>query len=152
MRDVEAPAEARFEVATETRSLPNERGAAIMSARFDHIDLRVPDLAAVIPFYRGLLPALGFIREVEIEDWFQLETEDGSEFFGITEDAGYRCNATRIAFRAASDPEVDTLARRLHEIGARNIEGPMLEAPGYYAVFFEDPFGNRLEVVHRAKF
>jgi hypothetical protein len=48
-----------------------------MSARFDHIDLSVPDLAAVIPFYRGLLPALGFIREVKIEDWFQLETEDG---------------------------------------------------------------------------
>lgn len=123
-----------------------------MSARFDHIDLRVPDLAAVITFYRGLLPALGFIREVKIEDWFQLETEDGSEFFGITKDPGYRCNATRIAFRAASDSEVDTLAQRLHEIGARNIEGPMLEAPGYYAVFFEDPFGNRLEVVHRAKF
>ena len=84
-----------------------------MSARFDHIDLSVPDLAAVIPFYRGLLPALGFIREVKIEDWFQLETEDGSEFFGITKDPGYRCNATRIAFRAASDSEVDTLAQRL---------------------------------------
>jgi hypothetical protein len=65
MRDVEAPAEARFEVATETKSLPNERGAAIMSARFDHIDLRMPDLAAVIPFYRGLLPALEVVHRAK---------------------------------------------------------------------------------------
>jgi len=32
-----------------------------------------------------------------------------------------------------------------HEIGARNVEGPEWLTPGYYAVFFEDPFGNRLE-------
>ena len=34
--------------------------------------------------------------------------------------------------------------------GARNIEGPeVYEEPGYYAVFFEDPDGNKLEVCYR---
>ena len=110
----------------------------------------MPDLAAVIPFYRRLLSELGFVCEAQIQNWFQLETEDGSEFFGITEDRNFRPNANRIAFRAASCTEVDALARSLLQVGARNIEGPSLEAPGYYAVFFEDPFGNRLEIVHRA--
>jgi hypothetical protein len=36
-------------------------------------------------------------------------------------------------------------------IGARNIEGLMDYEPGYYAVFFEDPSGNRLEVCHRLR-
>jgi catechol 2,3-dioxygenase-like lactoylglutathione lyase family enzyme len=120
-----------------------------MAQRLDHIDLRVRDLAAARPFYARLLPALGFIRPVPIEGWFQLESEDGSEFFGIQEDPQYRANTTRIAFRAINVAEVDHLARLLVEIGAANIEGPLFEAPGYYAVFFEDPSGNRLEIVHR---
>jgi catechol 2,3-dioxygenase-like lactoylglutathione lyase family enzyme len=54
-----------------------------MSARFDHIDLHVPDLAAVIPFYRRSLSELGFVHEAQIENWFQLETEDGSAEVGL---------------------------------------------------------------------
>jgi hypothetical protein len=39
----------------------------------------------------------------------------------------------------------------LTKIGARNIEGPSQEgSEGYYAVFFEDPAGNRLEVCYRS--
>ena len=121
-----------------------------MPLRFDHIDLRVPDLAAAIPFYQRLLPALGFVRDAGIEGWFQLETEDGSAFFGVTEDRAHRPNANRIAFRAANVAEVDELSRLLHEIGACEIEGPAWESPEYYAVFFEDPCGNRLEIVHRS--
>ena len=41
-----------------------------------------------------------------IDGWFQLESEDGSEFFGIQEDPGHRANATRIAFRAVNVAEV----------------------------------------------
>ena len=37
--------------------------------------------------------------------------------------------------------------------GARNVEGPAYEDEDalYYAVFFEDPCGNRFEVCHRTK-
>jgi len=43
------------------------------------------------------------------------------------------------------------LADVVRHAGGRNIEGPGCdEGPGYYAVFFEDPCGNRLEVCHRA--
>ena len=41
-------------------------------------------------------------------------------------------------------------ALSLRHAGGRNIEGPGYdEGPGYYAVFFEDPCRNRLEICHR---
>ena len=46
---------------------------------------------------------------------------------------------------------MDRLAELAAQIGARNIEGPLDYEAGYYAVFFEDPCGNRLEVCHRLR-
>lgn len=122
----------------------------------DHIDLRVPDLANAGPFYRGLLPALGFTKEMPLSDWIQFiapprDKDDITEFFGLTEDKDHVPNKNRIAFWAASMDEVDRLAKLLPGIGARNIEGPGYdEGPFYYAVFFEDPWGNRLEICYRS--
>jgi predicted lactoylglutathione lyase len=124
-----------------------------MPRRFDHIDLRVPDLAGVTAFYEKLLPALGFTRDVRVERWLQFESEgnDITEFFGVTESFGHVPNENRIAFCAESVIEVDRLAEIAQRAGARNIEGPMNYEPGYYAVFFEDPCGNRLEICYRVK-
>ena len=118
---------------------------------FDHIDLRVPDLRKVVSFYEALLPALGFTRKVEVEGWLQFEAADAaiSVFFGVTESPGHVANENRIAFWAESMSAVDRLAEIARRAGAHNIEGPMPYEPGYYAVFFEDPCGNRLEVCHR---
>ncbi|HEY6262969.1 MAG TPA: VOC family protein [Nitrospiraceae bacterium] len=124
-----------------------------MRRRYDHIDLRVRSLAEARPFYRALLPALGFTRDVGIEGWLQFETADGdaaSEFFGITESPQHVANECRIAFWADSTSEVDRLAGIAVQAGARNVEGPGYdEGYGYYAVFFEDHCGNRLEICHR---
>ena len=123
----------------------------MMNRIFDHIDLRVPDLAAAEPFYAMLLPVLGFTRKVDVEGWLQWEASDEAitEFFGITESAAHVANETRIAFRAESDAEVDRLAEVVVRAGARNVEGPMEYEPGYRAVFFEDACGNRFEICHR---
>lgn len=123
-----------------------------MGRRFDHIDLRVPRLADAAPFYEKLLPALGFTRRVPVPDWLQFETDEeggAGEFFGITESSGHLPNKNRIAFRAGSREEVDRLAATAQSSGALRMEGPMLYEPGYYAVFFEDPCGNRLEICYR---
>ncbi len=124
-----------------------------MSRLLDHIDLRVSDMRLAEPFYRALLPELGFTRETIIEGWVQYAREpgyeEGAEFFGIMEDTSHVANANRIAFRAASREAVDALAGKLRAMGAQNIEGPEFEEPGYYVVFFEDPCGNRLEYCHR---
>lgn len=122
-----------------------------MPRRFDHVDLRVSSLAKVKPFYEALLPALGFTRDAKIEDWLQFEAPEGpvTEFFGVTESAQHRPNENRIAFWAESPSEVDRLGAIAVAAGALAVEGPDHEAPHYYAIFFEDPCGNRLEICHR---
>jgi predicted enzyme related to lactoylglutathione lyase len=130
-----------------------------MRRRYDHIDLRVRSLSEARPFYEMLLPALGFTRDVRIEGWLQFESADAddvTEFFGVTESPQHVTNECRVAFWANSISEVDKLAEIAVRAGARNIEGPAHEIPqpgetGYYAVFFEDPCGNRFEVCYRTK-
>jgi len=125
-----------------------------MPRHFDHIDLRVRRLAEVAVFYESLLPALGFTRRKNVlEGWLEFEAEgdQATEFFGITESAAHVVNENRIAFWAGTPADVDRVAQVAARAGARNIEGPMDYAPGYYAVFFEDPSGNRLEVCYRMR-
>ena len=111
----------------------------------------MPRLSEIAGFYETLLPALGFTRRVAVEGWLQYEAAEGAvgEFFGITESATHVPNENRVAFWAESVAEVDRIAQVAMRAGARNVEGPMDYEPGYYAVFFEDPCGNRLEVCHR---
>lgn len=125
---------------------------------FDHIDLRVKNRVNAQVFYAQLLPALGFTSDDSGEVWGQFQTPDpvggASEFFGFTEDPDHRPNDSRIAFWAESRAEVDRIAQVAKKAGARNIEGPQAwteYTPGYYAVFFEDPDGNKLEVCHRER-
>ena len=126
-----------------------------MSKRlFDHIDLRVRNRKAAQEFYAQILPAIGFAVDKSGEQWglFEAEGGKGVDFFGFTEEADHRPNGNRIAFWAGSRAAVDKLAEVIRKAGGKNIEGPELcleYSPGYYAVFFEDPDGNKLEVCCR---
>lgn len=124
-----------------------------MRRLYDHIDLRVPDLAAARSFYETLLPPLGFTRKTEIPGWFQYEAEDENggpaAFFGVTEAASHVPNECRIAFWVETTAELDRLAELAVQAGAVDLEGPAWEDETYYAAFFADPCGNRLELCHR---
>lgn len=126
---------------------------ARMRRLYDHIDLRVPSLPEARAFYETLLPALGFTRKTEIPGWLQYEAEDAdcgpAAFFGVTESPGHVPNESRIAFWVESTAEVDRLTAIAARAGARNLEGPAWEDDTYYAAFFDDPCGNRLELCHR---
>ena len=120
--------------------------------RYDHIDLRVRSLDEARRFYQTLLPALGFRQEESIDGWLQDEApaiNGTAEFFGVKESPPHVAKECRIAVWAESPAEVDRLATFLPEAGARHIDGPASEDPNYYAVFFEDPSGNRFEICHR---
>jgi catechol 2,3-dioxygenase-like lactoylglutathione lyase family enzyme len=121
---------------------------------FGHIDLRVPSMAEALPFYEALLPALGFTQRYDGPEWNVFATTappPSTAYFGITESAGHAVNENRIAFWAADPGEVDRLAEVVAAAGARDVSGPkpMAYGPGYYAVYFADPGGNRFEVYHR---
>lgn len=126
-----------------------------MTFLIDHLDLRVRDWEACKPFYEALLPALGFAwRDRSDPAWLQFDAGPGdavTPFVGVTPDPAHVPGLSRVAFRAGSREAVDALATLVRAAGARNVEGPGAEAAWYYAVFFEDPEGNRLEVCHRTR-
>ena len=121
---------------------------------YSHIDFRVSDADAVRPFYDALMALFGTEPTTPRVVRYGYTRRYGSvraDFFNIFEDPDARPTATRIAFSAPSVAFVDEVARVVTEHGGRNIEGPAyLEQahPTFYAVFFEDPLGNRFEVNH----
>jgi catechol 2,3-dioxygenase-like lactoylglutathione lyase family enzyme len=123
---------------------------------FNHVDLRVRKFEEVQPFYRAFLPLLGFTHEWSGKEFRGFSAADDTAdcaFFGFTEEPNHQPNGNRIAFWANSRELVDRVGTAIRTAGASNIEGAgaCLEYSGdYYAVFFEDPNGNKLEVVHRS--
>ena len=121
---------------------------------FGHIDLRVRDLAGAQAFYDELLPALGFIERYHGERWKVWATTaelPWTAYFGVTESPEHVANENRIAFAVGSNAVVERLAEIARSAGALELTGPkeMPYGPGYYAIFFADPSGNRLEVYYR---
>ncbi len=115
-----------------------------------HVDLRVRDRARATAFYTALLGELGHAARAS-EEWTSFvpgdETAALGDWIGFTEDAAHRPNETRVALSAQTCEDVDRVTTVLPKIGALNIEGPDYEyGPEYYAVFFDDPDGNKLEV------
>ncbi len=123
-----------------------------MNPVLSHVDVRVRDLARAIAFYDIVLGALGHAKS-ESEHWvtYDPEPQDGEPgenmWFGFTVDPQMRASDTRIAFFAASCEDVDRAAQAAADAGATQMEGPEYAyGPQYYAVFFDDPDGNKLEV------
>jgi glyoxylase I family protein len=132
---------------------------------FAHVDIAVSSLEASLPFYRDLLAHLGGTtdNEVEGERGAPLHYLSGSALrgaLGVRErqsDAHgvpydrYAVGVHHIALRARTRDEVDAVGGWLRNRGLAIESGPAEYdyAPGYYAVFFYDPDGIKLEVVYR---
>lgn len=120
-----------------------------------HVDLRVRDRAAATEFYDAFLTLLGATKDVgETFTTWQIPPSDASaewsadEWFGITEDPQMVPGPARIAFTAPSRGTIDAIVTYLPAIGARDIEmADGLYGSEYYACFFSDPDGNKLEIV-----
>jgi catechol 2,3-dioxygenase-like lactoylglutathione lyase family enzyme len=121
---------------------------------FDHIDLRVKDRRRAQRFYEQVLPAIGFTREQSDEKYgcFYVPGDGKPPFFCFEEDPNHKPNGTRISFWADTREEVDRVAEVVRRVGGQVLEGPELcrdYTPDYYALFFEDPDGNKLEICCR---
>ena len=131
------------------------------SAGVHHVDLVVSSIERSLPFYTELLGPLGYHRVGEVEGergetiWYisgpgtsiglreaQSETEEPYD--------RYRVGLHHLAFEAESRAQVDDRADWVRAQGLEVETEPQeyTYLPGYYAVFFYDPDGLKLEIVH----
>ena len=129
------------------------------SAGIHHVDLVVSSIERSLPFYRDLLGPLGWYRVGEVEGgrgetiWY---VSGPATSLGLREAQSegdydrYRIGLHHLAFEAASRAVVDERAEWVRAQGAQIESEPQEYAyiPGYYAVFFYDPDGIKLEIVH----
>ncbi len=126
-----------------------------------HVDLVVSSIERSLPFYRDLLSPLGFHRIGEVEGergetiWYiggsgsSIGLREAQTQSELPNDR-YRVGLHHLAFEASSRAGVDERAKWLRNQGAE-IESEPQEygyLPGYYAVFFFDPDGIKLEILH----
>jgi glyoxylase I family protein len=124
-----------------------------MSQLFNHVDVVVSSLERSLPFYRALLRRLGYVGEGAIvgERGEHVVYLDGGLGLRERQSDGdvdrYRLGVHHLAFDAASRAVVDDVAAWATDLesGPREYD----YGPGYYAVFFYDPDGLKLEVVHQ---
>jgi catechol 2,3-dioxygenase-like lactoylglutathione lyase family enzyme len=131
----------------------------VRSTGVHHVDLVVTSIERSLPFYTELLGPLGYHRVSEVEGergesiWY---IAGPGTAIGLREAQGdlpvdrYSVGLHHLAFEADSRARVDELAAWLRT-QAVEIESEPQEytyTPGYYAVFFYDPDGLKLEIVH----
>lgn len=125
-----------------------------------HVDLVVSSIERSLPFYSELLGPLGYhtVSQVEGERGETIWYIGGpGTTVGLREaqsDSGsydrYSIGLHHLAFEASSRGDVDERAEWLQAQGAELESEPQeyTYIPGYYAVFFFDPDGLKLEIVH----
>lgn len=135
-----------------------------MRGTIHHLDLTVRDPSASQSFYDAVLGFLGYRRTKEDargSDWDLYDDRDRFvTSIGIARAVGdglshrhnpYSPGLHHVAWHAASRADVDRLFDLLNQIGATVLDPPA-DYPqyglGYYAVFFADPDGLKLEFVH----
>ncbi len=127
-----------------------------------HVDLTIRDPDVSAPFYDAVLKYLGFVGGYPGSDnaggWmnprtgFNIALQVARKEFADVVHTRYAPGLHHLAFDADSREEVDGLYELLLEIGATILDPPgEFYAGGYYAVFFSDPDGLKLECVHMPK-
>jgi PPOX class probable F420-dependent enzyme len=145
-------------------ALPGADRSALAPA-ISHIDLVVGSLERSLPFYRALLEPIGWtgLRSITGErgesiHYLSIPGRSGSlglrerqsDAHGVPYDR-YAVGVHHVCFDVATREVIEERFAWLRSVGAR-IESPPREydyTPGYYAVFFYDLDGIKLELLHR---
>jgi len=125
----------------------------------DHLMVNANDYDKAVRFYAWLMPKIGYPRsDTFSEPSMTGYYGDNGSFWVVPSDEPHRkqtfdkgrVGLREIAFRGESREQIDELARGIPAHGGRILDPPREYEyrPGYYSVFFTDPDGLKLEVVH----
>lgn len=123
----------------------------------DHLDLTVTDLRRSLPFYEKILGALGFRKLVHphYHGFHNAHLIVGIKEAAAQEKAAghnrFRAGLHHLALKAKHRADVDRFHAFLVSEGITVLDPPAdypEYGPHYYAVFFADPDGLKLELVH----
>jgi glyoxylase I family protein len=133
-----------------------------MTGKISHLMLNVNRYDEAKRFYGWLLPKLGYPNQTAYAEdapkrgsgWYNdagsVWVQEAEPRFREDHFHRHRVGLCEIAFAADSRRQVDELAAEIERHGGRVTDAPRQYdyMPGYYAVFFTDPDGLKLEVVH----
>lgn len=133
-----------------------------MRGNIHHIDLTVRDAHASREFYEAVLSFMGYELGDSHPRGYDFDLV-GPPFcsIGILSASGANAGRTHdrysiglhhLAWTAASRADVDAMYAHLQQIGATILDAPAeypQYGPEYYAVFFADPDGLKLEYVYK---
>ena len=116
---------------------------------YDHLGIKVRDLAASIRFYEAALAPLGHVLGSHDDSYAGIGPA-GAPALWLYASQGAQGPGTHIAFRADSHKVVDAFYKAGLKAGASDNGGPGPRpdySPTYYAAFLIDPDGNNVEAV-----
>jgi catechol 2,3-dioxygenase-like lactoylglutathione lyase family enzyme len=117
---------------------------------FDHIGIRVKDLAASVRFYRAALAPLGLTLCSEDASGAGFGPKDAPALWLLPTGTVPPSGPVHLALHAAERPAVERFYRAGIEAGGRDHGAPGLRpnyGESYYAAFLLDPDGNNVEAV-----
>ncbi len=113
-----------------------------------YVTLGTNDLARAAKFYDAIAAELGTGRMMENEQFIAWGTPGGGAGIGLTKpfdgNPATVGNGVMAAFAAKDKAQVDRIYKLAMGLGAKDEGAPGDRGGGFYAAYFRDPDGNKL--------
>ena len=113
-----------------------------------YVTLGTNDLTRAAKFYDAIAAELGVGRMMENEQFIAWGQPGGSAGIGLTKPFDGKPatvgNGVMAALTAKDRAQVDRIYNLAMSLGAQDEGAPGERAPGFYAAYFRDPDGNKL--------
>jgi predicted lactoylglutathione lyase len=113
-----------------------------------YVTLGTNDMARAARFYDALLAELGAKRAMEMDTFIAWSTGPGAPMVSIIKPHDQQKatvgNGVMVALAASSKAQVDAIHRKALELGGKDEGAPGPRFDGFYAAYFRDLDGNKL--------
>ena len=113
-----------------------------------YVTLGTNDLARAAKFYDALLAEVGGKRTLESDRFVSWSTGAAGPGLGVIKPFDGKAatvgNGTMVALMAASKAQVDAVYKKALELGGKDEGAPGPRGDGFYAGYFRDLDGNKL--------